>query len=255
MDKFVSKLSLYDILSMVIPGGTIFLFFSMTLKYELYFCEYHIDSALGWIIALVASYLLGLINHICTAIIWKKFRKNHMLWREKECLIKKIALIALAIMIIALIIKCICCFFSYFINGIWIVLLISVSFLCLTMNEAMPIRKHLNEDNISELLRKQYYKAYYYVMKHRYNDNIPIMEGQVAFIQNMTLPLALFLFFPPQYLLTYLPIDKSDCCDVILYWLLFLILFIALILTAFCRQRKIVQLVWEDYEYLKQLEK
>ena len=168
MDKFVSKLSLYDILSMVIPGGTIFLFFSMTLKYELYFCEYHIDSALGWIIALVASYLLGLINHICTAIIWKKFRKNHMLWREKECLIKKIALIALAIMIIALIIKCICCFFSYFINGIWIVLLISVSFLCLTMNEAMPIRKHLNEDNISELLRKQYYKAYYYVMKHRY---------------------------------------------------------------------------------------
>ena len=111
MDKFVSKLSLYDILSMVIPGGTIFLFFSMTLKYELYFCEYHIDSALGWIIALVASYLLGLINHICTAIIWKKFRKNHMLWREKECLIKKIALIALAIMIIALIIKCICCFF------------------------------------------------------------------------------------------------------------------------------------------------
>ncbi len=34
MDNFFSKLSLYDILSMVIPGGTIFLFLSLTLEYK-----------------------------------------------------------------------------------------------------------------------------------------------------------------------------------------------------------------------------
>ena len=254
MDKFVSKLSLYDILSMAIPGGTIFLFLSMTLGYKLKINESEIDSVLGWTMALVLSYLLGLINHTCTAMIWKRFRENHMLWREKECLTKKKTLITtLVIMILASIIKYICCFLSNFVGGIGFILLISMIFLCLIVNEV--IRKDLNKDSVLEQLRKQYYKAYYYVMKHRYNDNIPIMEGQVAFIQNMTLPLALFLFFPPQYMLTYLTINKSDCCDVILYWVLFLILFVALISTAFCRQRKIVQLVWEDYEYLKQLEK
>ena len=254
MNNFVSKLSLYDILSMVIPGGTIFLFLSMTLDYKLKINECAIDLVLGWTIALCLSYLLGLINHICTAIIWRNFRARHMLWRGKERLTKKkVLIIVLFITIMCLIIKCICCFFSSFIDGIWIALFISVTFLLLIINEVMSIRKNVNKDNVLELLRQQYCEAYYYVMKHRYNDNISIIEGQVAFIQNMTLPLALFLFFPPQWILTYLSIN--ECCDIISYFFLFLILFVALILTAFCRQRKIVQLVWEDYEYLKQLEK
>ena len=50
MDKFVSKLSLYDILSMAIPGGTIFLFLSMTLGYKLKINESEIDSVLGQIL-------------------------------------------------------------------------------------------------------------------------------------------------------------------------------------------------------------
>lgn len=76
MKDFVAKISLYDILAMLIPGGTIFLFLSLTLGYKLKMDKELIDPILGWVIALVLSYLLGIINHVYTLNLWKCFRNN-----------------------------------------------------------------------------------------------------------------------------------------------------------------------------------
>lgn len=47
-----------------------------------------------------------------------------------------------------------------------------------------------------ESIVSEYYDAYYFVAKHKYCDDIFIMEGQVAFMQNMILPLSLFVSWP-----------------------------------------------------------
>ena len=84
MKDFTSRLSLYDILSMVIPGGTIFLFLSLAFGNQLSIDQSKISPVLGWAIALVISYLLGLINHVCTAILWKPFRNNPEMLRFSQ---------------------------------------------------------------------------------------------------------------------------------------------------------------------------
>ncbi len=115
----------------------------------------------------------------------------------------------------------------------------------------LSLIKRKDNDNI---LRVLYYEQYYYVMKHRYNDDIPIMESQVAFMQNMLIPLALFLFVTPKCVLKWM--TDVECC---LYkscfgWMLIL-LYVALIIAILVRQDKIVYRVKTDYMYLKQLEK
>ena len=270
MKDFTSKLSLYDILSMVIPGGTIFLFLSLAFGNQLSIDQSKISPALGWTIALVISYLLGLINHVCTAMIWRCFRNcpimlkqsliktqqelgdtQHLLRltdREKKCCkivhcwMNEVMGIGVPIIVLTIIT-------SHFLNTeilkvLPFILLASISIitsiLCLTKNK---------NDKENQCLLNRYYEAYYFVANHRPNGNISIMEGQVAFLQNMLTPLLLYVFLPKEVFSGIFCLIDLSVLKILLGCGILL-----MISTVFYRQEKIYRCIWEDYEFLNRLE-
>ena len=94
----------------------------------------------------------------------------------------------------------------------------------------------------------QYYEAYYYASKNGYNNDVSIIEGQVAFMQSMIIPISLFLILPKS-LYPYMPYPEFIC---ILKGFL-LLLCIVLILVIPNRVKKIHYLIWCNFEYLKRL--
>lgn len=254
MGSVVSKLSLYDILAMVIPGGTILLFLSSIMGFDLTFEHASVHSTFIWIAVFVLSYLLGLINHVLTAVIWSSFRNNiEVINQVKEngyseyhnAMRRRYIFMAILIIACALINACLskcsipisewienngcnaCCFFAL------------LSFLFIF---ALLLCPKENYTTSKESALEGYYKAYYAVAKNRYSDDIFIMEGQVAFIQNMLFPICLLLLLPG---LGNICVAKWNC---IRWFLAFGI--IALIYVVFECQLKIYQRVWTDSEYL-----
>lgn len=83
MDKFLGKLSLYDMIVMVIPGGTILLFFLDYYGVDLLSIGSDI-SPLVVLGAVVASYIIGMGNHVIAKKLWKTLRNNY--WLLSYCL-------------------------------------------------------------------------------------------------------------------------------------------------------------------------
>lgn len=276
MKELVSKLSLYDILAMVIPGGTIIVFIALMINNSLIVNEDLIEKPLSWIIWLVISYIIGLLNHTLATFVWKRFRNNDFMIKlsvEKArsylpvigrfdtltrtidisnidrnrirncvCQMKAVLLVYTALFIIMFMANCICkkC------NSTDISLMLTIPFIAIlicAMAELIYTLKSSQNSNSAVL--QQYYSAYYFVVKNKYNDDISIMEGQIAFLQSMLLPLVLFFFVPIDFLKEFIP--GISCC---LLYLLLTICILAIFAVVFCRQMKIYQRVWEDYEYL-----
>ena len=61
---------------MIIPGGTILLYLLINMDYKLTIDEFKINGALCWIIGVVASYILGIINHQLTKVLWCRHKNN-----------------------------------------------------------------------------------------------------------------------------------------------------------------------------------
>lgn len=79
MDKFFEKLSLYDILSMVIPGGIILLFLLGCCGFDWRINDVNVDCKLIWGFGIVVSYIIGMGNHVLSKVFWKKYRNNPLL--------------------------------------------------------------------------------------------------------------------------------------------------------------------------------
>lgn len=82
MKDIVSKFSLYDILAMVIPGGTILVAIALMINNLLIINTNLIEKPLFWIVGLTVAYLLGLINHTLTSAVWGKFRNNELMLKS-----------------------------------------------------------------------------------------------------------------------------------------------------------------------------
>lgn len=106
--------------------------------------------------------------------------------------------------------------------------------------------KRLNSDNkeICDLnsitIEDIYYEAYTYAFKKNSRSNISFLENQVAMIKGLIFPMSVLV-----YILC--PEDWSK------FWTVFGTLAI-LIYVALRRQKKIITLVLEDYEYEKRLD-
>lgn len=102
MDKFLGKLSLYDIVTMIIPGGTILLFYqilmldvefsmneiSLIFKDSSAINEISIKRLGFWtgqniVVGLVLSYIVGIINHLLSAKLWASFRNDPIMIKSK----------------------------------------------------------------------------------------------------------------------------------------------------------------------------
>ena len=200
MDQFFGKLSLYDIIVMVIPGGTILSFFLDYYGVDLLFNgSYDISSLAVWG-AVVASYIIGMGNHVIAKKFWGIFRNNYFLLsyslkKAKNEYTKKL-------------------------NS----LIENVNLDCCKLDLQSKI-----------LLEDKYYEAYSYVLEESCYDGIPIIEGQVAFLQSMVIPGLLILML----------LSKYDSSPLLLGGiLLFLLLFYLILFNFFLNKLELQQKLW-----------
>ena len=196
--KFLSGLSLFDFLAMVIPGGLIIAIIGYLLGYKPFVID--TDDSNGffaYLIVLVASYLVGLVWNTIMYILFFKFRNCPRLIKR---MLNKI------------------------------------------------IKEHRGKIYITDgEIKCTYYEAYYYVATHSINASISIMESQVAFIRNMVIPLAIVT----ARVESFFHLSMNVCC--VRVWMIIVI--VLMIIVMFLRQYKIYRRVWEDYIFLKRLEK
>ena len=109
-------------------------------------------------------------------------------------------------------------------------------------------KKEEEKEKEKEKLMDAYYRSYYFALKNSYSNDIPRMEGQVAFMQSMIIPLLLLILLPKDVLSDY--IFGYECCVRGLVISLIVLMVLAIIL----RQWKIYERVWEDAKFLKLLQ-
>lgn len=287
MDKFFEKLSLYDILSMVIPGGIILLFLLGCCGFDWRINDVYVDSKLIWGFGIVVSYIIGMGNHVLSKVFWKKYRNNPLLLNRslkkyRNSYTSKVNELTEGIKCDEFGVDVIESFlrFSVSIIAVLLVLLIlgfwisdiAIPQLCakivfflavasLVVVFVLWLLPHINllTDNSFEVQDK-YNEAYTYVLQKSKNGEIPVIEGQIAFLQSMILPIALMLILLAAKAKIFFSI--SGCCKCcaadgcpcpfvfggILVWLLLFPL-------IYNRIMKVHAMVWDYYEYTKRIEK
>lgn len=164
MNQFLGKLSLYDIIVMIIPGGAILLFFLDYYGVNLVSIGSNDISPLTVLGAVVASYIIGMGNHVIAKKLWGVFRNNNFL-------------------------------LSYSLKKTKNVYTIELN----KLTENLEADSDETKFQMSTKLRDRYYEAYSFVLeKSRYNC-ISIVEGQVAFLQSMVIPGLLMLLYLSKY--------------------------------------------------------
>ena len=237
---------------MIIPGGALFIFFLLSLGFSLTFDENKINPTVAWAASLVISYLLGLINQTFTSFIWKSFRNNpHMIkYASEDKSISKCSYILFLIYLCPFIIT------SAFILGLWhknnficIATIPFCIFCIICLYQAFCYIYGKVQDEKGKKIQNEYLEKYYYVVTHTYRNDISIIEGQIAFMQSLLIPIFCILLLPDSNIK---PIFPGSNCDYIrmVKLLLFFIITIS-IPVIFIRQMKIYQCVFEDFKYLK----
>ena len=278
MKELVSKLSLYDILAMVIPGGTILIYVNTAFGYTLIFDIAKADSAIAWIVSFAVSYILGLINQTLTSKIWGSFRNNpNMLYTSLSAVIKSNMCKCSKLWYVMHCIEnqsktagngrtdnepdksnfdfCYIIFKYVTITiALWIVNFFIINKLCDSAHWATIVFPAttivliliitLLSDNNQDRITNFYYVAYYYAIQKRYSNDIPILEAQVAFLQSMIIPIVLLLLISPKMAALYF---ENETVSI---YIALIITIAAIFFTIHYRQMKIYQRVWEDYEYL-----
>lgn len=230
--KFLSGLSLFDFLAMVIPGGLFLAILGNCTGYIPFVIdETQYNKFFIYTIILITSYLVGIIHNQLIELITITCRNN------PKCTTSALIQIArktrqqyLSTLQMLPINKyhfasspqkkhCFCCFFT--------------------------CKKKMSQET-RIYLKSKYYEAYYYVATHSINSSISVMESQVAFMRNMFVPVLIITIC----LKSYFPEFGDNCCIKFIC----IIFCITLPIATCCRQNKIYKRVWEDYIYLKYLE-
>ena len=215
----VSKFSLYDILAMIVPGGAILVAIALMINNLLVINTNLIEKPLFWIIGLTGAYLVGLLNHTLTSAVWGKFRNNELMLKSSlknaksylpengrvgkltsaidlsntdkikiiNCiwLMKSVIIAYLIFSTVMLAVYCTC----HKCESRDIALIITIPFIAILICVIVELIYTLEGGKTSDPdVIQKYYSAYYFVAKHKYSDDISIIEGQIAFLQSMVLP-------------------------------------------------------------------
>ncbi len=273
---FTSKLSLYDIIAMVVPGGA-----TLFVLQGFRSCSSSLDKAIdfiltgnGWAIGLALSYIIGLGVHSLSNLIWSGSRNNPIrLQKQLEKVKSEVGdtwhLDRLYDRKGPMRIEEICNCSDYiksayrFITCLWVVYSIlfvghnylasheGTNIIFFFINVCFVVAFYIilaskvcfNPSTQEQMILNAYYKAYYYVQQRSKKCNVSTIEGQVAFLQSMFIPLSLWLCQP-----------NGNLSDFYTKDLLLLLCALAYPLVI-SRIDKIHYLVWYDYEFLKEIEK
>lgn len=232
--KFLSGVSIFDFLAMVIPGGVIIAFLGGCLEkvpFVINVCDK--NAFTSYIILCVIAYLIGLIHNAFMDFLFNWWFRNNAYYIQYFHIIttgNKERNIVTAYK------KCYC---KYCIIRSICIFIKAIKKCSLCGEKTSKVRKTNKNRNI----RREYYRAYYYISNHSINSSISIMECQVTFIRNMLIPAICICFH----------YDMFKCVLGMpnIQWGYFFIAIIALFITMISRQNKIYRRVWEDYLYLK----
>lgn len=216
MTRIVSKISLYDILAMIVPGSIVLMGLGMFDKIcdkvqDLYIIEYFgveghaFWTVTGTIFFLTLSYAIGIVIQMINVWVIKGIytRKNR-------------------------------CYVSTYIRE--------------KINEDRPELEELmrgakqivDATQRTDAAMRAYYKAYNTAIIYHGHTAVLDLEKQIAMLRNFSiaiLPFSIALFAP------------KCCCGFILWVLLYVLLYIV----TCQRMRKEVDFVFEEYEAVKQL--
>ena len=272
--NIISKFSLYDLVAMVIPGFTILLFITSFLEQASINAQMNINPTALWIIAITLSYILGVINELISKQVWGGLRNNVNMINAQLKKIKDeigtsynlpayntklespstLQFFCYTFMYCTAILGILFGFvrainFSIEMNHPDTIALTTLALLFLLYYIPLKINHLICNNQIKEITNT-YYNSYYFVMKGQHVSGISIIESQVAFLQNMLIPVALFIVLPTgNYIKTFG--NLGDFCVV---RSLLAALAITMICVIYIRIEKIYYLVWSDYEYLKRIE-
>ena len=217
-----SKLSLYDILAMLIPGALIIFWASNVIfGNDLTIDESRINPWIVGVFFTATSYLVGIIYFRLMEYLSRyvgKFINNPK--RMKKSFDKKVRAMNSK---------------KVFENELF--------------GELKRFKPSVDKKQDSCKIQDIYYEAYAFVAKNTYRNYVHILESQFAFLRSMFGVVFLFLCFLPndnfKCLIEYLLPGDPMC------WVLssFLVLLIAIPFVMACIQKKIYEIVWEDYEY------
>lgn len=211
--KFLSGVSVFDFLTMVIPGGLILAMganFLGEIPLVIDLCE---KCKFSWYIVILVSsyYLLGLINNTLMDFVFKWFRNNPFY------------------------------------------ILTQYQKICATLPNIGVLGQLNMPSNIEVIVKKNeegnkiisgYYMAYYFVATKQINSSISIMECQVAFVRNLILLVFLMGICGKVNVI-------KICFEVDICWWVYIVASLCLFVVMFTRQNKIYRRVFEDYVYLK----
>jgi len=218
-----SKVTLYDMLAMVIPGFLLLLLFQLSICGDC--CPYIPccgSSLITGTLIFIASYVVGLI--------YNKISFTNIKW-ILDCLCKKCYLFDK----IAEYVKLACKFRN-------------------NPDQIKKARKKFDEEykeNINDNVN-DYYKAYYFMMEKNCLNNIPVLEAQVAFLRNM-IPVVLLYIIP---LMIHFEKIFGNLSHLFSFAVALVIIAIAIVMYRIMVkiQDKIYFLVWEGNEYLKEIQ-
>lgn len=240
--KFLSGVSVFDFLTMIVPGCLILAMganFFGKIPLVIDMCEQCKFS--GYIVIMVSSYLLGLINNSLMDFMFKWFRNNSFYiqiqyLRMCNALPNKSVLGQLNIPSDIIKIERLKSFRKY-------IMLLFYSLKTLIYKSKTDNFKSCEE---RKKILAGYYQAYYFVATNQINSSISIMECQVAFVRNLIL--LIFLMGV---------VCKTDvvriCFGVDVCRWIYIVVSLCLFVVMFTRQNKVYRRVFEDYVYLKSM--
>lgn len=272
---------------MVIPGATILLFLQLlwanvpfpanaiSVKMQELWAKENI------VIAIVLSYVIGIANHLVTTKVWVNFRNDpkklqsrleyvkmnipdsfylnllcHNSCEEKVRITSRDYLCGIWWLLVCVwfVGQLFCIFQEVLLNDKIEIVVFTIDLLLIVLLVVI-MAAYPYEKNENKKLLSSYYKAYYYVQQNYKNSDISVIEGQVAFLQAMFFPIALFLCLPSKSIIDLFSptIALNTAYFSFLIRLPFVLLWLCFLPMIVSRQNKIYELVWEDYEYLKQI--
>lgn len=278
-----SKLSLYDILAMLIPGALIIFWASNVIfGNDLTIDESRINPWIVGVFFTATSYLVGIMYCKFMELVWNIVFKS--------CNYKSKGYFFLFIPGF-LVVLCLLCSFLRF-NDLFscvlmkLIVLLAVFFITAWLYKADKIVKFfyvllllLERNNLKMIeiaylkIKKEtsieqvqnrsnsrcgnYYEAYAFVAKNTYRNDVHILESQFAFLRSMFGVVLLYEVICLLYSFDLLKDRFESLMDslfpgvsVCLISICLLLLLIAIPFVMACIQKKIYEIVWEDYKYL-----
>ena len=235
MDKFLGKFSLYDIVTMIIPGGTILLFLQILLldvdfpMNEISLLLFKDSSAINeisikrsdfWtgqniVVVLILSYIIGIINHILATKIWSSFRNDpkmiknkfkevvngmplsyHLDGKSEKKTGDEFANVFLWLIVAVVFVSQMFVAFMEMLNGETIPTFLFNAGIIVIVSLVTWGYPLFYIQKSDKVLLDAYYEAYYFVAQNSKAFNVPFIESQVSFLQSMLLPLTLLLCLP-----------------------------------------------------------